>query len=52
MNDILISSYQSGGAGGELANDSFSINYAKIEFEYFAQDEKGGNEVCREFTTT
>ena len=42
LNDILISSFQTGGSGGsELPIESFSLNFAKIEYEYFTQDEKG-----------
>ena len=42
MNDVLISSYQTGGSnGGEVPMDQISLNYSKIEIEYFAQDEKG-----------
>ena len=38
LEDILISGYQSGGSGGDiLPMDSFSLNYAKIKFEYKPQ---------------
>ena len=40
LEDILVSSYQSGGHG-ETPSDSSSLNYAKIKFEYQEQDEKG-----------
>lgn len=43
MEDVLVSSYQ-GGAGGDLPTDQFSLNYAKIEFDYHPQNEKGGLE--------
>jgi type VI secretion system secreted protein Hcp len=41
--DILVSSYQSGGhSGGDaLPTDQFSLNFAKIKFDYKPQDEKG-----------
>ena len=43
LEDTLISSFQSGGSEGSnaLPVDQFSINYAKIEFNYAVQDEKG-----------
>jgi type VI secretion system secreted protein Hcp len=45
LTDVMISSYQAGGHGGDPAvTDSFSLNFAKIEFEYFPQNEKGGLE--------
>jgi type VI secretion system secreted protein Hcp len=42
MSDLLVSSYQSGGAHGDvLPMDQISLNFAKIEWEYKPQDEKG-----------
>jgi len=43
LEDVLISSYQSGGSdgSGSLPTDQFSLNFAKIEFDYCPQDEKG-----------
>jgi type VI secretion system secreted protein Hcp len=43
MSDNLVSSYQSGGAEGSntLPVDQFSINFAKIEFEYKMQKADG-----------
>ena len=42
MNDVLISSYQTGGSnGGEVPMDQISLNYSKIEIDYLAQDDKG-----------
>ena len=43
LSDVLVSSYQSGGhSGGELIpTDQFSLNFAKITFEYYPQDAKG-----------
>ncbi len=40
---LLISSYQTGGsdASDGLPIESISINYAKVDLEYFVQDEKG-----------
>lgn len=34
MTDVLISSYRSGGSSGQVSTDSFSLNFAKIEFSY------------------
>lgn len=44
MNDLLVSSYQSGDAAGgdSIPTDQFSLNFAKIKFEYKPQDAKGG----------
>ena len=42
LTDVLVSSYQSGGSNGALIpTDQFSLNFAKIEFSYARQDEKG-----------
>jgi type VI secretion system secreted protein Hcp len=42
MNDVLISSYQTGGSGaGEVPLDQVSLNYSKITIDYLAQNEKG-----------
>jgi type VI secretion system secreted protein Hcp len=40
MTDVLISSYQTGGSS-EVPVESLSLNFAKIESEYFQQDAKG-----------
>jgi len=43
MNDVLISSYQSGGSGNEiLPTDQFSLNFAKIEYSFIPQNTDGG----------
>ena len=41
--DVLVSSYQSSGHTGDhsIPTDSFSLNFAKIEFVYKPQDAKG-----------
>lgn len=40
--DVLVSSYQTGSGGGDtLPNESISLNFGKIEWEYFQQDAKG-----------
>ena len=41
MTDVLISSYQSAGAGDERPEESFSLNFAKIEFDYKPQRADG-----------
>ena len=42
FSDILVSSYQSGGGGGEsLPMDSISLNFAKVEKEYKEQKSDG-----------
>ena len=42
LTDLLVSSFQSGGAdGGGPPMDSFSLNYTKIEFSYAAQKADG-----------
>ncbi|PWT92716.1 MAG: type VI secretion system tube protein Hcp [Blastocatellia bacterium] len=43
LTDVLISSYQSGGSEGShsVPVDQFSLNFAKILFEYYPQDTKG-----------
>jgi len=42
MTPCYVSSYSiSGHEGGGMPNESFSLNYDKIEFEYKTQDDKG-----------
>jgi type VI secretion system secreted protein Hcp len=41
LTDVLISSYQSGGSSGDVPTDSFSLNFAKIEFKYFPVNKDG-----------
>jgi len=43
LKEVLISSYQSGGHAGDdsIPGDQFSLNFAKIEFIYKPQTEKG-----------
>jgi len=42
MNDIIITSYQNGGSGGDVVpTDQFSLNFTKIHFAYKTQDEPG-----------
>ena len=43
LEDILVSSYQSGGSSGSntLPVDQFSLNFAKIEFAYSPQKDDG-----------
>ena len=41
MSDCLVSSYQSGGSGTPIPTDQYSLNFAKIEFEYKPQKADG-----------
>ena len=42
MNDVLVSSYQTGGSGaGEVPMDQISLNYSKISIDYLAQTAQG-----------
>ena len=42
LTDVLVSSYQGGGHGGQLVpTDQFSLAFSKIEFSYSPQDQKG-----------
>jgi type VI secretion system secreted protein Hcp len=43
MSDCLISSYQTGGSGGDnvIPSDQISLNFAKIEYEYKEQKADG-----------
>jgi type VI secretion system secreted protein Hcp len=42
LSDVLVSSYTSGGGGGEIVpGDQFSLNFGKIEFEYKPQKADG-----------
>jgi type VI secretion system secreted protein Hcp len=42
LSDVLVSAYQIGGAGGEVVpGDSVSLNFAKIQVEYKAQNPDG-----------
>jgi type VI secretion system secreted protein Hcp len=46
LEDLLVSSYQQSGAGGEdvIPTDSFSLNFAKVELDYTPQRADGSNE--------
>jgi type VI secretion system secreted protein Hcp len=46
LEDLLVSSYQSGGSAGSssLPTDQFSMNYTKIEFSYSPQKSDGSLE--------
>jgi type VI secretion system secreted protein Hcp len=43
LSEVLVSSYQTGGSAHAdiVPTDQISLNFAKIEFEYGEQDEKG-----------
>ncbi|MEM7694019.1 MAG: type VI secretion system tube protein Hcp [Pseudomonadota bacterium] len=45
LTDILISSYQTGGSGGDdRVTESISLNFAKVEFEYASQKHDGSKD--------
>lgn len=42
MEEVIITSVSTGGSGGEdRLTENLSLNFAKVKFEYFYQDEKG-----------
>ena len=41
FDDVLVSSYQTGGAKEDLPTDQISLNFAKIEFDYLEQKPDG-----------
>ena len=42
LTNALVSSYSVGGStGGDTPSESFSLNFAKIKYEYFEQGDKG-----------
>src|SRR5271165_3682196 len=42
LTEVLVSSYQTGGhGGGDIAQESFSLNFSKIEFKYTPQNADG-----------
>jgi type VI secretion system Hcp family effector len=43
LSDAVVSSYQIGGSGGEVATESFSLNFAKIVQTYTEQARTGGS---------
>jgi type VI secretion system secreted protein Hcp len=49
LNDILVSSYQTSGSSGSdaLPTDSFSLNFAKIEYSYIPQKPDGSSDVAQ-----
>lgn len=48
LEDLLVSSYQSGDAAGgsSIPTDQFSLNYAKIKYEYKPQKQDGSLEAA------
>ncbi|MGH8260104.1 MAG: Hcp family type VI secretion system effector [Steroidobacteraceae bacterium] len=51
MEKILVSSYSTGGSGGEdRLTESVGLNFAKVKVEYAQQDEKGGKSGTNDFT--
>jgi len=41
LTDVMISSYRTGGSSGEVPTDQFSMNFAKIEYEYMPMNPDG-----------
>ena len=42
MEEVMITSVSTGGSGGEdRLTENLSLNFAKVKFEYFYQDDKG-----------
>jgi len=41
FDDLLVSSWQNGGSGGDLPMENFSLNFSKYQFEYKPQKEDG-----------
>jgi type VI secretion system secreted protein Hcp len=41
LEDVIISSYQTGGSGDELPIESMSLNFDQVEEASFVQDDKG-----------
>ena len=42
MEEVMITSVSTGGSGGEdRLTENLTLNFAKVKFEYFYQDEKG-----------
>jgi type VI secretion system secreted protein Hcp len=41
LDDVVISSYQTGGSGDDVPIESITLNFAKVKQEYFAQGDEG-----------
>jgi type VI secretion system secreted protein Hcp len=41
LTDVVISGYHTGGSGEDKPIESMSLNFAKVELEYFKQDDQG-----------
>jgi type VI secretion system secreted protein Hcp len=45
LNEIIVSAVSTGGSGGEdRLTENVTLNFAKVKFEYYMQDAKGGKE--------
>jgi len=42
FSECLVSSFQAAGSGSDVVNESISLNFSKIEFEYSEQKPDGG----------
>jgi type VI secretion system secreted protein Hcp len=46
MTDVMVTSYSTGGSGGEdRLTENVALNFREVHVEYFMQNEKGGKEV-------
>lgn len=41
LEDVIVSSYTTGGSGDDMPHESLTLNFAKVKLEYFSQDDKG-----------
>jgi type VI secretion system secreted protein Hcp len=46
FDDLMVSSWQNGGSGGDLPMENFSLNFSKYQFEYKPQKEDGSLEAA------
>jgi type VI secretion system secreted protein Hcp len=44
LEDVIVSSYQTGGSGDDMPIESLSLNFAKVTEKYFSQKPDGGVE--------
>jgi type VI secretion system secreted protein Hcp len=50
LTKVLVSSYSTGGSGGEeRLTENVTLNFAEVKVEYAAQDEKGGKAGTNDF---
>jgi type VI secretion system secreted protein Hcp len=50
MNEVMVTSVSTGGSGGEdRLTENVTLNFAKVKFEYFIQDEKGAGKAAGQY---